>query len=335
MYRPKLNSNATALALIVFSGVTLAEQQIMPPAWVEIGSTLVASANHAGEPVDTGIAAFDVAAGMPVHGGQLSFLIEAETRPGLMTGSGVYSSVIEDQVRVSEFHYDFETASGEWAIGFVDSRGYIDVSDIANDDKTQFTNPVFVNNPTIDLPRNSIGLSWQHPAKAGDPGYALLLTSSGGPGAFIALETWLDFEAVTARLGAWDKSSDLRLPASKWTREHHYGFYAAIDGKLASLNWNARAGLANPGSRDSESFISIAAEFPVAANTLGIAAGRGMRGDHLSFGRVGEAKHIEVYYRYAVSASIVITPCIQFSHHGGPGDDPGTLTAGLRIRLNI
>lgn len=334
-----MNRKIHALALLVFSCAVMAEHQSAPPLSVEVGSTLVGAATSAGEHENAGVAAFDVAAGLALRGGQFSLLIEADTQPWFTAATpdlswvnhdlGTVPGFSQSQARISELHYDFANDSGDWSIGFIDSKAHIDGSTVANDDKTQFSNPAFVNNPTIRLPDNSLGLAWQRPLEAGNRGYSLLLAKDGGDGAFLAVESWWAFETVTARLGAWDNSHALAAPAWKDASRNDFGLYMSFDGSLAALSWNVRTGIARPDHSEIESFISVAAEIPIAANSMGIAVGYLLRGG------LRGGSHFELYYRFALSEGIVITPCVQFSRYGDPADPLSTLTAGVRFRLNI
>jgi hypothetical protein len=311
----------------------MAENEGAEPVWFETGTTLVAAASTAGEPEGAGVVAIDVAASKPIGSGRLSLLVELAGSPRLASGYPVFPASGLDQLRVAEIHYDFPTVIGEWSIGYIDSKAYLDASDVANDEKTQFSNPVFVNNPTIGMPQSSLGFSWRPPARREWSGYSFVLAASKESGAFIAFEHWRALANATIRLGVWGRSAN--LPVRQWTMDHEYGLYTAIDGSVGGLNWNLRAGVANPGQGASESFIGMAWEAPLAGHTLGFGVGRSMSGDIWSIGSPGEALHAEFYYRRELSRRLAITPCIRYLNSIEDGERTGEWSAGVRFRLDI
>ncbi|MGI9569219.1 MAG: carbohydrate porin [Desulfobulbia bacterium] len=332
---PSFYENISALALTILSSAATADVSRSESALIETGTTVVASASSQGEPEGAGAVAFDITASLPVHGGQFSFLIEAETSPYFDNVHQVFPNADTDHLQVAEVHYDFVTDSGEWSIGLIDSKAYIDISDIANDDKKQFSSSVFANNPTIGIPEPGLGLSWRLPLNENRPSYSALIAASDGSGAFVSIEAWQAFANTTIRLGMWGSSANQMTSMSQHSVDIDYGLYTSIDGSLALLKWNLRLGLAIPNLGASKSFIGIANEIPFAGNSLGIAFGRSKQGDHWSSGGPDEVKHVELYYRYELSNNLSITPCIQYRKTLGFDDNLRLLSAGVRFRMVI
>ncbi len=342
MHWPKVSSCVFALSLAVFSCVAAGERAADTTPWYEIGATGISAASSSDDPPTAGLFSFDVAVGMRAGRGRISMVLEAESCPLVTTGASGNGHMNRDpsalgdgQAWLTEFRYQFENALGEWAIGYIESKGYLDTSSVANDDKSQFANAVFVNNPTIALPGSGLGLYWLHPSPSEKGGYSALLAQSGDNGAFLAVETWRNVGSVVTRLGAWRNTA--RLPDMTGSQDlgGGEGLYAAIDGRLSMMLWNVRAGLARRARGARESFISAAAEWPRERRTLGVAVGyRILNGRTLWRGR-DRSSHAELYYRLALSGGIYLTPSIQFSEISGAGDNTSGLTAGVRFRMTI
>ena len=333
-----------SLALVIGFGCcdAVAEHEEQRPAWVALGATGFNSITTAEDPAATSLLLFDVAIAMPARIGVFSLVVEAETGPpvsmrpvGLPSGHGAENPLTlgDSEARLTEALYRLPGAGGEWAVGIIESKGYLDASAVANDEKTQFANPVFVNNPTIDLPESNLGVSWLGQSKTGDHGYSAVLSTREASGVFLALETWRAWRTVVARMGGWRNSGPSRLEAGG--PQPGRGLYASLDGQFDALRWNLRVGVARAGLTTAPKFISVAAELPRGRHTLGIAAGHGMLGEGLSLDEPGHGSHVEVYYRAMLSSGLAITPLLQFSDRSSPGGRATALTAGVRFRLSI
>lgn len=337
---------------------------------VESSATLTAQTTNASVVENEYLASFDVSATLPVSNGQWSMLIEANTSPKNAGVSAFLPEANADagtaldgsgkgRIQISELHYDFKTEGGEWAIGLLDGAAYIDTSDVANDETTQFLGSSFVNNPTIALPDYSLGLSYHHPTSDNKFGYSVLVMASHGladtdgtsysdlfklggegKGAFVAMETYWNFATVTARLGAWRSSADSPILINQREDDHNYGFYTILDGHHSAFSWNIRAGIASLENSNSESFISIATEIPFAENALGVAVGHTMLDKTIKATGHGNTSHFELYFRYTGFRGIEITPSIQYLKNSEFDRDEfaGTddiIVAGIRFGLGF
>jgi hypothetical protein len=324
-----------SFALILLSFAASGEEESDTAIRIGIGTTAYMLATGADEAEAAGVIAFDAAVAIPLVSGEFSLLIEAENSDDLFNPASDYLRADQYQARLSELHYDFTGERGEWAIGIIDSKTYLDVSAVANDDKSQFSNPVFVNNPTVKLETGRPGMAWGASCGSGQCGYAVVLAAGDDKGAFLGLESRWNLGAMVARLGAWGDNGEAQRPAEQSRHIRDFGFYAAIDGRLGVVDWNVRAGLAHTGSRSRQSFLGLAAAVPLRSNTIGIAVGhsvhRGKTAPEASY----RAAHFEIYYRYTVSEQLAVTPGIQYGNGAGPLGGPGALTASVRLRLVI
>ena len=359
-----LDLSVKAIALVVLSFCPAAVMSGEPPESVDIGTTLMALATKAQAIEDEYLVALDVFTAFPLRDGQLSMLIEATASPDAMGSStpmpGGYGDLDStfmygdrSDAQLTELHYGIETRSGVWTIGLLDSASHIDISTVANDEKTQFMNPDFVNNPTIDMPDSSLGLSYHHPYGATGPGYSLLLIADrdileeraapaadtvgnyGRTGVFMGVEAHWNIGLANASLGTWGNIGKNPPTDSEWGSGRNYGFYTSIDGSHLGVHWNIRAGMARFQDSVSESFLSVAAELPVSDHVLGIAAGRVMHGGRLKSDLPGDTSRVELYYRFTVFDGFVITPDIQFVTAGRSNSPNGLVTACIRFRLNF
>jgi hypothetical protein len=334
------------LALVIGFGCcdAVAEPEEEGVAWAALGTTGFNSITTAEDPAATSLLLFDVAIAAPARGGYFSLVVEAEAGPpvsmgpaGLPSGHGAENPLTlrDRDARLTEALYRFRGGGGEWAVGIIESKGYLDASAVTNDEKTQFSNPVFVNNPTINLPDSNLGLSWWGPSKTQDHGYSAVLATRQESGVFLALETWQAWRTVVARLGAWSNSGRSRLETGGTQPGRGWGLYASLDGHFDAWRWNVRMGVARPGAPTAPKFISVAAELPRGRHTLGIAAGHATQGDRLSLDESGQGSHVELYYRAILSSGLAITPSLQFSDRSFRGARATALTAGVRFRLSI
>ena len=311
-----------------------------PLGTVEIGATLLALADSSDSvEVEHGIA-FDIYTEVPTRNGAWSVLVEATAHP--MSGQDSWKPSQDDEGRLAEFHYNLRALGGDWWIGLLDSKAYIDGSVVANDDKEQFLGAPFTNNPSIAIPENSLGFAYRRDQGPIAPGYTVLTithdteaaeTNSRSAGLFLAAEVFREMDGTIARLGAWaDSSSHPAVTDYDPVGEQH-GLYASLDGQLAGLGWNVRAGTARFGASARASFVSVAAQIPWKQNVLGIAAGHSAHDGSGPTGIAGRSNHLEIYYRFTALGRFVITPDIQYRQFRGHGGSKGSFSACVRLRI--
>jgi hypothetical protein len=313
-------------------------------------------------------ASFDISATLPTAHGLWSLVIEANSTPriaGVSTflpdanndvGSALDGSG-QGRIQLSGLHYGFVTGHGKWTVGLLNAGDYVDTSEVANDEKTQFLNSSFVNNPTIALPDYSLGFSYSNPSTGNQPGYAILVTGShglgdndsasyadlaklgeNGKGVFVAAEAHWETDTVITRIGAWASSAHRPVPIDQHD-DQHFGAYAVLDGRSERLSWNARAGVAHSDRSRSKYFLGIATDIPIAENALGIALGHSVLNESAA-GALGSTQHVEIYYRFSGFASLELTPSIQLLHKDnvdqGKTDNTSTeVVIGVRLGLRF
>lgn len=322
--------------LLLTSSRTLADgpQETLPSVSVGTTGTAVSIGEDAPE---SGQFNFEIEMAVPVRSGSFTLLLEAgigqsEPFPYAAQIAGDFNAFAADSgdVRVLEFSYWVSHRTGDWSVGFQEARSTIDGSRVANDDKTQFLGSAFVNNPTISLPGSALGLSWQRAIGTGHRGIGVTATRYEHAGAFVAAESWWNFDRAVARIGAWrgkvENTCDEQLYASK----HGHGLYANLDVQTTLLYWNLRAGW---GRHDEEpvSFIGLAVELSLANGTLGFALGQGHISTH---GEAAHDRYAEMYYRYSLPSGLMILPGLQLSEK--QNDDRGPdLAVGIRFGIGI
>jgi len=304
-------------------------------AWatVSVGAAGRAAA-LADDGADAGLVNIELEASAPIAAGAFTLLLEAEAGPPDPAASPSRTAadagpfaVSSGEARLVAFHYTFSHASGDWSLGYVEARNYVDFSAVANDDKTQFAKAAFVNNPTLALPGSRLGLSWQRTARSGASGHNALLAQDDDAGAFLTAEAWWEVSGQVARLGAWQgRHGDGCEGAHSATRGR--GLYAGLDGRLAGLQWNVRAGLGQLGE-GTTAFLGGALEAPLRNGRLGMALGREKAMTH---GGTESARHAELYYRLALPGGLWLLPGVQFTDTAAAGMD---WSASLRFVLAI
>ncbi len=339
------------LLIAACSGAAAEESSGIPATRIDVDTTMTALASSDGEFDPGGLVALDLFA----RNGRWSLLLEitvspdaagyAIKHPGEILRPDGSSARGEEHIAVAEFHYGFDGLGGEWSVGLLDSAAHIDTSAVANDEKTQFMSPEFVNNPLIGMPGGRVGIAFRRPGADRRPGFsALLMTGAEGftepavqgnsvdrPARFLAIEADWQRSEVTTRLGAWEESADWRaLPGSDGSRPVR-GLYASIDGQLSRIRWNVRIGATRSFGDQDSAFVGMAAQVPVGGNALGVALGRkawlGSRRDGSG------VTYFEAYYRREVLPGWIVTPGIQWSRGDAGGDLRRDLRACLRMNL--
>ena len=323
-------------ALLLTGSHVLAEhREDTKPSVAVVTTGTAASIDEDGS--DTGQFNFEIELAVPAPAGSFSLLLEAGAGPpepvscaAQAAGDVQALAASSGDVRVVEFSYQVSHSTGDWTIGFQEARGTIDTSRVANDDKSQFLGPAFVNNPTISLPDSTLGLSWQRTRETGRRGFGATATRYERSGAFLAAESWWDFNRTVARIGAWRGRAGTDCDEHPHDFSHGHGLYAGIDGQTTQLQWNLRAGWGRQGEVP-VSFIGLAVEWPLAGATLGLALGQGRAAAHEEAAR---ERHAEMYYRYSLPGGLTILPGLQLSDRRGDGSGLD-LAVGIRFSMGI
>lgn len=238
------------------------------------------------------------------------------------------------RVQLSELHYSFPTGAGQLTIGLMDVGAWLDGSNIANDETSQFLSAGLINNATIAFPDYTLGLSLSKEATDNSLGYSLVFASThglgdntkksyqqlievgeSGKGIWLAGELVRKRGNLTIRGGAWLSTADNnRLDTGT---ANNYGIYTSIDGGDDSLKWNFRAGLANNKVQQGSEFLAYAVQVPWKSHTVG--AGISWTGVS-SVGKTAtqdDTVQAELYLAWNVNKSLVITPSLQWIRNSG------------------
>lgn len=339
---PSISAAAPAQLLLLFGvllltrSVALAEEREDNPAMVVVGTTGTAvSINEDGSNTDQ--LNFEVELAVPTRIGSFYVLLEAGAGPPEPLSCA--TQTLEDfhtlgassgDAHVTEFSYRVSHHTGEWVVGFQEARGTIDTSRVANDDKTQFLVSAFVNNPTINLPGSTFGLTWQKAIGNGRHGIGATVNRYEHSGTFLATESWWALDRSIARIGAWRGRARIACSDHSHEPSDGHGLYASIDGESTHLQWNLRAGWGRHG-KVPVSFIGLALELPLAKGSLGLALGQGHVAAHWGAARQSYA---EMYFRYSLPGDFMLLPGVRLMDH--VTDDGGSdLAVGVRFGFGL
>lgn len=332
---------------------------------VEGGLTVVGQTASDGAVSDELFASLDILSTLPVGDGRLVIYVEGNTS---QNDSGVSAMIGEanadagtaldrdanGRFQVSEFHYDRSVGEGVLAAGLLDATGYLDGSDVANDETAQFLGGSFVNNPTIGFPDYALGLVYHHEQSEEPFDFTLVLTSShglgdnpnasyselvdvgaDGKGVFAAGEAFWTLDGVVVKAGVWVNSADhAKLDGSG--NASNYGLYGVLDVPAGEAMINVRLGLANEEVSQAAHFVSVAGNYPVAWGEVGAGlAYTGLSGKDATPG-FDDSIHAELYARYDVSENMHVTPSLQYIENSGFDGSEATIdarqtVAGVRL----
>lgn len=245
----------------------------------------------------------------------------------------------DGRIQISELHYSLPAAGGMLTAGLLDVTGFLDGSEVANDEGAQFLGSFFVNNPSIEFPDYTLGGAWRREPVNG-PGISVVLTSSHGladnsatyyrtfdvsdddKGVFAAGELDWHIDTTTLRVGTWLHSGDHAPLNGTGGNENNFGVYSSIDGVIGTGKWNLRAGVANADVSNTAGFLAAAYERVLGPATLGVGLARAFASSDLGAGR-DDITQAEVYARFDLSRHIHLTPSIQYIENSG-FDSSGT-----------
>jgi hypothetical protein len=262
----------------------------------------------------------------------------------------------DSRVQLSELYYSWPMASGNMTVGILDTAAFLDGSDVANDETIQFLGAFLVNNPTIEFPDYTPGLTWTRDTRDNWPGISLVLTSSHGladnpdadyhdlfnvgddhKGVFVAGELQWPLQELTLRTGAWLSTADHAELAGTDTDENNAGIYAGIDGPVAAGHWNVRLGLTDADVSAGSAFAGAALEYPLFGLVTGMGIAWLQASDNLDPG-TDVTVQAEIYGRYDFTEAANISAHVQhisntgFDNTGSVVDDD-VLVFGVRTTI--
>lgn len=334
---------------------------------VQSGVVIVAQAAADSRIKNELIASFDLVATIPVRWGEWTVYVEGSTTPLANRVSSVLGSANADagsaldrdnsgRFQVSELHYSFPWKNGRLVTGLLDTHAFLDFSQVANDETSQFLASPFVNNPTIEFPDYVLGVIYNYKARH-DAGFTLVMTSShgladntnasysqlfdigeSGKGLFLAAETQWKLSGFKFHTGLWSNTADHSYLNGNSGMGINYGAYMSIDWAQGKSLWNLRLGMANRKVSKADTFMSVVMEYPVVNHTLGVGiASTGLSSDGSGINE-DNVLQAEMYMRFDITRTFTVTPSIQLIRNSG-FDSSGTLFDKnqklLGVRLNF
>ena len=314
---------------------------------VEGGFTATYQHADATQVDDEFLLSFDLVTTIPSGPGEWIVYVEGSTTP---PDDGVSSVLVEanadagsaldrdakGRLQVSALNFSLPLGRDSITIGLLDPTGFLDASEIANDETSQFIATDFVNNPTIEFPDYTLGGAYHHEHRGDSliPGYTLVLTGShgladnpersyaelvdlheAGKGAFAAAELYWELPDAILRIGFWGRDDDHEKLHGDTGTEGNYGLYGVADITLGGASCNLRWGLANGAVSAAADFLALAVEYPLLGQTLGVGLSRSGASADLDDGR--DAYHAEVYLGIKLTTVLRLTPSIQYLKNSG------------------
>lgn len=321
--------------------------------WSVTGVTQAADDDDA-DPDATG--SFDLVAHRRHGGGLWMMQVEGSTGENSGRVSGQFplsngdaaTAVDEDgdgRAQLSQVNYTRKAETYAFAAGLVDPTCYLDLSQFANDETRAFLAAPFINNLSIAFPDYTLGGGLHLHREAGleatifvsssnglgdndDASYSNLVDiTDSGKGVFAAAELVREGER-TYRFGVWANTRDFENLANPDGTGSNYGLYGLIEGTSRTLDWNVRAGAANPEVSEIALFAALATEFPLGRATAGLAVSY-LRGSGDLPSESSNAVFAEASIHIDVGEHLRVTPLVQWTHNDS-FTSRDALIAGLR-----
>lgn len=359
----------------VVTGLTMAAESDAPSI---SGSVTATAQTTSDDRVDDEIqGSADLAGELPLGPGSLNIHVEGSTTTSndgiaalIGEANGDAGSALDDQGRgrlqVSELFYTLNLNEATLNMGLLDPTSNLDTDAIANDENVQFLAGTLVNNPTIEFPDYTLGVSLDAEPETAGMGYHIFVGSSHGlgdnterdyadlfqldadhKGVFTAAEGVLKAADLTVRLGMWWNSSDhakledLQIGNDNDTihdTTHNWGLYGSLNGAIGSGNWSLRSGWADPTVSEAAWSLGAALEYPVyTATTAGLGVVHTAASDDLG-PNVDDNLLAELYLRFDIDTHLQITPILQYVRNPGFDNteeviDQDQWLAGLRLHV--
>lgn len=265
-----------------------------------------------------------------------------------LSNSDAATAVDEDgdgRVQLSQINYTRKAETYAFAAGLVDPTCYLDLSEFANDETRAFLAAPFINNLSIAFPDYTLGGALHLHRETGIEATVFVSSSNGlgdndrasysnlvdvtdsGKGMFVAAELIREGER-TYRLGVWANTREFEKLDDPDGTGSNYGVYGLVEGTRRKLDWNVRAGAANPEVSEIAGFVAVATEFPLGPTTAGLAVSYlGGSGDLDS--ESSHAVFAEASVHIDVGEDFRLTPLVQWTHNDS-FTSRDALIAGLR-----
>ncbi len=320
-------------------------------------------------------ASIDTAATAHIGNGRLTTYFEYSSTPSANSTAGLVGDANGDagsalnrdgraRLQLSELHYTLPLGGGEMVFGLMDTGAFIDASDVAGDETSQFLNASLINNPTIAFPDYTLGIGWARESVDGQLGMGLVVERTHGlgadypsypslldsdidsdgdgltnerKGAFVGGELNRKLGDTTLRAGAWvDTSDNPRLDRPSGFR-NNYGLFAVAEGALSQSQWSIRAGWADERTSEIGRFLSAAINIPTSYATWGLGISHSRPSSELE--DVASTTTAELFANIQVSDAVSIAPTIQWIRNPGFDDsdtmhDDRLTVFSLRFQFN-
>jgi Carbohydrate-selective porin, OprB family len=328
---------------------------------IEGGFTVVAQSTDDNRIEDEITASFDLLSTLKTQSGEWIIYIEGNKSPRLNGVSSLLGEANADsgsaldrdgkgRLQISELHYNTNINKADLTVGLLDATGFLDASDVANDETTQFLSASLVTNPSIEFPDYTLGASY-HRDTSNDLSYTLLIASSHGladnpnvsyselvdisatgKGYFIATEIIMPINTVILTTGLWLNTSDHQnLNGSGNGKDSNSGLYFTVDGVTKNIKWNFRYGMADDSVSQVDDFIGIAVELPISSSVAGIGyTVTGLSKDTAAAGK-DDIKQFEIYYNFDLAENLVVTPSFQLLQNSGFDSSVATYDDNINI----
>ena len=356
------------LFLVLISRPLLADQPDTRHGSVEDGRTTLsfeggftltwqhASASHID---DEAAGSLDLVATLPMGGGIWTLYVEGSTTPATHgvsawlpeANADVGTALNSDghgRLQVSVLHYTHPLQGGQITAGLLDPTGFLDRSEVANDETRQFLGTSFVNNTVIEFPDYHLALTWHHNATLKSPGITLLAGSSHGltdndgsyaglvhanekgKGVFAAAEGYGYLDRILWRFGIWCNTADHPRLDDPSRNSSNWGLYTSVDGNLdGGFRWNIRLGWTTPKVSEATNFVALVLEHSMPLATIGAGISRTGAAPDLEKGAA--TLQAEFYARFDTPWGLEISPDVQWIRNSGLDRGAGdNWVAGIR-----
>lgn len=341
---------AARAAAVAFS-VALAAPAGAVPALFDGGLVVVGQASDADEADAEVTASLNLLTRLEMGPGAWMLFVEGNTSP---RSGGVSAALPEvnshagsaldrdgnGRLQVSEFVYVVPIRAGGVAVGLVDVTAYLDASEVANDEGSQFLAAALVNNPTVGFPDYTLGGVYARLPAGEGPGWVLAVTGSNGladnpdasytqlvdvsahgKGVFSALELQWQHALDVYRLGGWWSTADHEALHGSGSDLDSRGVYLSADWMWGSAGLNLRAGWARESISEAARFVAVALRLRADVGVFG--AGWAWTGASDGLGDGAEDTHqTEVYLRMELAHDLHLTPSVQWIQHSALGGSP-------------
>ncbi len=305
------------------------------------------------------------------HSGNWFLYLEASTTPGKAAVSSLYPTANADAgsvisngsgggVQISEFNYTLRfTHNNSMKLGLVDPSAWLDRSRIANDENLHFLNGSFVNNATIEFPDYTLGAIYHRSSSNRFPEIVAIVTNAKGladlpdrsyqhllefdgrnDGLFLAAGASWNGQNSNARLGLWIRTDDHTRAGTGAGTESNYGAYIVLGWRRDWGAMNVRMGIANEHVSVATGFAAISYERSTRLGLFGAGLARTWLSDDFRETDLEDTIDAEMFLRVRLSASIQITPTIQYVENPGfdvlgTTADSATWVSGLRLHWSF